>query len=120
VGIKILSAIFALVALRRVIARYRRRGGLTLELMLWIFIFSGIGLAAFIPEVTNSFAHWLGVASGFNALAFIAITGLIYAVFRLVSRLTTVERDVTMLVRTLALSTAARVPPRPPSERPTQ
>jgi hypothetical protein len=110
VGIKILSAIFALVALRRVVARYRRRGGLTLEFVLWIFVFSGIGVAAFIPELTNRFGHWLGVASGFNALTFIAVTGLIYAVFRLVSRLTTVERDITMMVRMLALETATRVP----------
>jgi hypothetical protein len=117
VGIKILSAIFALVALRRVIARYRRRGGLTLEFALWVFVFSGIGIAAFVPDLTNRFGHWLGVASGFNALTFIAVTGLMYAVFRLVSRLTTVERDVTLLVRTLALSTATRVEPTLPREK---
>jgi hypothetical protein len=110
VGIKILSAIFALVALRRVIVRYRRRGGLTLEFLLWTFVFAGIGVVTFIPDLTNRFGHWLGVASGFNALSFIAITGLVYAVFRLVSRLTVVERDVTMLVRSTALATATRVP----------
>lgn len=111
-GIKILSALFALVALRRVIVRYRRRGGLTLDFLFWMVVFSGIGIVAFVPDLTNRFAIWLGVASGFNALTFIAVTGLMYAVFRLVSRLTLVERDVTMLVRASALATATRVQPK--------
>ena len=109
-AIKVLAVIFALIAMRRVVSRYRRRGGLTLELFLWMFIFSGIAVVVFIPHKTDAFAHWLGVSSGFNALVFITVTGLIYAVYRLLSRLHTIERDVTKLVRVLALSTATRVP----------
>ena len=48
------------------VARYRRRGGLTMELFLWMFIFSGIAVVVFIPHKTDAFAHWLGVSSGFN------------------------------------------------------
>ncbi len=108
-AIKILAVIFALIAMRRVIARYRRRGGLTLELFLWLFIFSGIGVVVFIPHKTDALGRWLGVSSGFNALVFITITALIYAVYRLVSRLHIIERDLTKLVRMLALATAQQV-----------
>lgn len=111
-AIKILAVIFALIAMRRVIARYRRRGGLTLEFALWLFIFSGIGVVVFIPQKTDALARWLGVSSGFNALVFITITALIYAVYRLVSRLHTIERDLTKMVRALALTTATRAPAR--------
>ncbi len=109
-AIKILAVLFALVAVRRVVARYRRRGGLTLEFVLWLLVFSGIGVVVFIPHKTDQVAQWLGVSSGFNALTFIAITALLYAVYRLVTRIHVVERDLTKLVRALALVTATRAP----------
>jgi hypothetical protein len=111
VAIKIISVLFALVAIRRVVVRYRRGGALTVEFVLWFLIFSGIGVVVFIPQSTDRFAHWLGVSSGFNALTFVAIAGLLFSVYRLLSRLQTVERDVTRLVRAQALHTATRVPP---------
>ncbi|HWE30092.1 MAG TPA: DUF2304 domain-containing protein [Polyangia bacterium] len=111
-AIKILTVLFALIAVRRVIVRYRRRGGLTLEFILWLLVFSGLAVVVFIPQKTDALARWLGVSSGFNALTFIAITGLLYAVYRLLSRLQVVERDVTKLVRSLALQQPTQVPPR--------
>ncbi len=111
-AIKILAVIFALIAMRRVITRYRRRGGLTLELFLWLMVFSGIGIVVFIPQKTDAFARWLGVSSGFNALVFIAVSGLLYATYRLLSRLHTLERDLTKLVRMMALDGATRVEPK--------
>lgn len=121
-AIKILTVLFALIAIRRVIARYRRRGGLTLEFVLWFFVFSGIGIVVFIPQRTDQFAHWLGVSNGFNALTFMTIIGLLYAVYRLLSRIQVVERDITNLVRTLALQSPTQVveadaiKPPPPAE----
>ncbi|MCU1278802.1 MAG: hypothetical protein JWM53_2348 [bacterium] len=120
-AIKILSVLFALIAIRRVVVRYRRGGALTLEFVMWMFVFSGIGIVVFIPHVTDRFAAWMGVSSGFNALTFLAVSGLLFAVYRLLSRLQTVERDITKLVRAQALSTASRVPaglPSPPAALP--
>jgi hypothetical protein len=63
----------------------------------------------FIPQKTDAVAHWLGVGSGFDALTFITIIGLLYAVYRLYSRVQTVERDLTRLVRVAALERATHV-----------
>jgi hypothetical protein len=119
VAIKILAVLFAVIAIRRVAVRYRRGGALTLEFVLWILVFSGIGTVVFIPSTTDRFAHWLGVSSGFNALTFLAIAGLFFAVFRLIARVQTIERDVTKLVRAQALAAPTRVPPAlPPGPAP--
>jgi hypothetical protein len=118
VAIKLISVLFALIAIRRVVVRYRRGGALTVEFILWFLIFSGIGVVVFVPKATDRFAHWLGVSSGFNALTFVAIAGLLFAVYRLLSRLQTVERDVTRLVRAQALLSATRVPPALPQPQP--
>ncbi|HEY2743236.1 MAG TPA: DUF2304 domain-containing protein [Polyangia bacterium] len=112
-AIKLVAVLFALIAIRRVVARYRRGGALTVEFVLWFLIFSGVGVVVFIPHVTDRFAHWLGVSSGFNALTFLAVSGLLFSVYRLVSRVHTIERDVTRLVRAQALQSATRVPALP-------
>jgi hypothetical protein len=104
VAIKVLAVLFAVLALRRVIARYRRTGTVTLELVVWASVFSGIGLVVFIPHKTDAVAQWLGVSSGFNALTFIAICGLLFATYRLILRVHALERDVTRIVRSDALA----------------
>jgi hypothetical protein len=118
-AIKILAVLFALIAIRRVVVRYRRGGALTLEFFLWMLVFSGIGIVVFIPTTTDRFAHWLGVSSGFNALTFLAISGLFLAVYRLLARVPLIERDLTKLVRAQALAAPTRAtpelaPPLPP------
>jgi hypothetical protein len=116
VAIKILAVGFAIYALRRLIARYRKGGTLTLEFIVWIAVWGGVGVVVFIPQKTDVVARWLGVGSGFNALTFITIVGLLYAVYRLYSRVQTVERDLTRLVRVAALERATHVATRQPAE----
>lgn len=110
-GIKILGVLIALFAIRRVVARYRKGGTLTIELILWLFVFGGLGIVVFVPSVTDRFANWLGVSSGFNALTFLSVAGLLIASFRLLGRVQTLERDVTRLVRAQALANATPVDP---------
>ena len=112
-GIKIFAIILAVVSLAWVVQRFRRTRRFTIELMAWLVVFSGIGLVVFVPSTTDRFARWLGVSSGFNALTFIAVTTLLLLVFRILSRLQKVERDLTQLIRAYAIDTAVQVPARP-------
>jgi hypothetical protein len=112
--IKILTVIFALFALGRVIVRYRKGGTLIVEFVFWLMVFGGIGVVVFVPQKTDEVARWLGVSSGFNALTFLAIVTLLFSVFRLISRVRSMERDITELIRAQALATVERVQPRPP------
>jgi hypothetical protein len=111
---KVLTVAFALIALRRALIRYRKGYSLTLEFVLWALIWSGIGVVVFVPAKTDALARWLGVSSGFNALVFITVTGLLFAVYWLFVRTQTLEREITRLVRAQALRLAEPVPPSPP------
>ncbi len=111
-ALKILTVLFALVALRRVIVRYRKTGALTAELVFWTVVFSGIGVVVFVPQKADEIAQWFGVSSGFNALTFLAIAVLLFNVFRLVTRVQALERDMTKLVRAQALDSATEVRPK--------
>lgn len=112
-GIRIFAIILAAVSLVWVVQRFRRTRRFTIELLAWLVVFSGIGLVVFVPSATDRFARWLGVSSGFNALTFIAVTTLLVLVFRVLSRLQKVERDITRLIRGYAVDTAVQVPARP-------
>jgi hypothetical protein len=109
--IKILTVAFALVGLRRALVRWRKGASLTLEFLFWAIIWSGIGVVVFVPHSTDRVAHWMGVSSGFNALVFASILGLLFAVYRLLARTKTLERDLTLLVRAQALQSAEPVTP---------
>jgi hypothetical protein len=110
--IKAVTVLFALFALQRLASRYRRRQAFLFELCFWVLIWGGIALVVFIPQETDRFAHFIGVGTGVNALTFIAITGLLYAAWRLTARVQQLERDLTRMVRTHALDAAERVKPR--------
>lgn len=112
-GIRIFAIVLAAVSLAWVVQRFRRTRRFTIELLAWLVVFSGIGLVVFVPRATDRFAFWLGVSSGFNALTFIAVTTLLLLVFRILSRLQKVERDLTRLIRAYAIDTAVQVPGRP-------
>jgi hypothetical protein len=113
VGIKLFAIGFALVSLVWVVQRFRRTRRFTVELVAWLVCFSGIGLVVFVPHATDRFAHWVGVSSGFNALTFITITVLLVLVFRILTRLQKVERDLTRLIRANAIDMAVHVQSRP-------
>lgn len=108
-ALKIAAVLFSLFGLRRIVARYRKGGALTLELLTWLALWTGIAVVVFIPQKTDVLARYLGVSSGFNALTFLSIAGLLFAVYQLFTRLQTVERELTELVRAQALSQPLRV-----------
>jgi hypothetical protein len=109
VGIKIFAVAFAAVSLYWLVLRFRRTRRFTIELLAWLVVFAGVGTVVFVPHATDQMAAWLGVSSGFNALTFITVTMLILVVFRILSRLQKVERDMTSLIRAYAIEMATEV-----------
>ncbi len=114
--IRVLGVAFALVAIRRAFLRYKRRAAMLPELISWVLVFGGIGVVVFIPRMTDPFAQWMGVSTGFNALTFLSILGLLFLVFQLIGRVQSVERDLTRAVRHQALREPVRVSSLPVAE----
>jgi hypothetical protein len=110
--LKICTLLFALFALRRVWTCYRKGQALVFELVLWAPIWSALAVVVFIPQKTDVIAQWLGLGSGyrsgFSALTFAAIVGLLFAVYRLTARTHQLDRDLTSVVRALALERAEK------------
>lgn len=101
--IQILIVAFALFAIARTFRQFRK-GKLTLVfLFLWMTFWVIVGVVVVLPQTTDTLARFVGVGRGVDAIMYVSIIALFYAVFRLLVRIEEVEREITKLVRTLAI-----------------
>ena len=83
------------------------RRNITLREFFLISLFWLFSLAVVLwPNATNSAAHLLGIGRGTDLIVYFATLSIAYAVFRIFIRLEKVERDITELVRRIALKDA--------------
>lgn len=104
--IQVLILLFCVFSL---IATWRRssEGKITrLAAATWSSLWVAVGVAALQPEVTTLLAKWVGVGRGVDLVIYLALLGIFFLLFRLYTRLEETEREITRLVRTLALERA--------------
>jgi hypothetical protein len=106
--IKIILILFVLFALYKVALRFRDKIISLQELILWTIFWFVVAFLVFFPEVTSYAANWVGVGRGVDLVIYIAILILFYLMFRALSKLDKVEKDVTKVVRTVALKDEGR------------
>ena len=101
--IQFLIVAFALFAIARTFRQFKK-GKLTLAfLFLWIVFWLIVGVVVVLPQTTDTLARLVGVGRGVDAIMYVSIIALFYAVFRLLVRIEDVEREITKLVRKLAM-----------------
>ncbi len=101
--IKILVTLFVVFAVSRVILRYRDGNVGLLAMFGWGILWLGIDAFIWWPKVSDTFAHLLGVSRGADALLFVGLMIVFYAVFRVYIKLEFLEHEITSLVRGLAI-----------------
>jgi len=101
--IKIILILFVLFAVMKVALRYRDKIISLQELILWTIFWFSVAFLVLFPEVTSYAANWVGVGRGVDLVIYIAILILFYLMFRALSKLDKVEKDVTRVVRKAAL-----------------
>jgi hypothetical protein len=112
-GIQIIIVLIVAFALARVYARFRQ-GHLSLRRFLaWAALWLGVMAAGLVPRLSDAASRWLGVERGATLLTFLAIVLLFYMVFVLYVRLERQQRELTELVRKLALREDQDNQPRP-------
>ncbi len=101
--IQVLIVLFAIFAISRTIRQFRG-GALTLMwLMVWVLLWLAVGAVTLMPQTTDVIATKLGVGRGVDVVMYVSLIALFYLVFRLFTKIEDVEREITRLVRKLAL-----------------
>lgn len=101
--IKILFSLFAVFAWSRVFIRFRSKDLNVKELIFWSFVWGSMIILVFIPGKTNFLAKMIGMERGNDAMFFLGIVALFYATYRLYVKINEQEKEITKLVRALAL-----------------
>jgi hypothetical protein len=101
---QLLVPAFALCMVTKAVCRFQRHDLSTRELILWLVVWTGVSLVSIFPDFSMLWlSRFTGIKSGFNALIFFALVVLIYGLLQLYIKLEKHERNLTELVRNLAL-----------------
>lgn len=101
--IQIFIVAFASFAVLRLIFKFRKKVLRAGEFVFWMALWTVAAVIAIIPETTNYLAGVLGVGRGADLVMYVSIIALFYAVFRIFVRIEKMERDMTKVVRRMAI-----------------
>ncbi len=73
------------------------------ELVFWTVLWLLLVVVVLLPQTVNLLADYMGVGRGVDVVIYLSIIVLFYIIFRIFARLEKLERDITKIVRHLAL-----------------
>ncbi len=101
--VQFLILAFALFALARAFAQFRA-GRLSIFWFLsWMILWVAVAMVGVLPKTATLFANAVGVGRGSDLVIYVSLAALFYLVFRLFVKIEDTQREITRLVRTLAL-----------------
>jgi hypothetical protein len=86
-----------------VILRYRQRKIGAFGFFLWLILWVAAATVITFPESTVVVARLLGIGRGVDLVLYVSIILILYLLFRVYVRLEQLDRDLTQIVRALAL-----------------
>lgn len=100
---RFLLALAALIGLSWAISRFRKRQVPAWVAGLWALLWIAVGVVAFVPDITNRLADFLGIGRGADVVVYTAIVVIIAILFRVSVRLEQLDRAITKVTREVAL-----------------
>jgi hypothetical protein len=101
---QLLATVFILVAINRIISRYRQELIPKSEILVWIIFWAAVAVAIWWPRGTDIIAQWLGVSRGVDVIVTASLAVIFYLLFQIFSHVHRLQRELTQLVRKLAIS----------------
>lgn len=105
---QIILIAFALFAIAHTSRQYHRQKVSVHWLVVWTFLWLLVIAVALAPQTTDVIAQQLGVERGADLLVYCAVIVLVYGMYRMYIRMTRVERELTELVRKVAIDRAQK------------
>ncbi len=96
----------AVLVMGRVILWYRDRRISTLPFVSWLLLWALAAAVVLFPQSTKVVARLLGIGRGTDLALYLSVILIMYLLFRVYVRLEQVDREMTQIVRALALREA--------------
>jgi len=101
---QILVTVFVIFAFSRVILRFKEGKISLVAMVAWLLLWTTVEIIIWEPKTTTSLAQILGIGRGADLIIYGSLVVLFYLVFRIYVKLEDIERQITTLVRKIALS----------------
>jgi small membrane protein len=101
--IQIMILIFALFAFSRVYTNIKLKNLERLEAIFWGIFWILVIITTLMPEMVSNIANKFGVGRGVDLIIYFSIIILSYLIFRLYAQITKLERNITKIIRTIAI-----------------
>lgn len=101
--VALLTPIFSFFMIVRAVTLFSKKKQTWRELLLWIVLWSGIGLVAFYPSILDYLPPIIGIKSGVNVLIFFGFVLLFYGFFRLFIKVEELEEKIVKMNRERAI-----------------
>ncbi|MGB2791675.1 MAG: DUF2304 domain-containing protein [Candidatus Moraniibacteriota bacterium] len=84
---------------------FRREGGQTLfKFSVRVIVWGGMSVIAIFPKLSNDLAQFIGIEGNINAVIMVGFVLVFLMIFKLLSAIETLERQITILTRKDALT----------------
>ncbi len=103
---QLLATVFMAFAVNRIVTRYRDELLPKSEIVVWCVFWLLVATAIWWPRGTDIIARVLGVSRGADVVFAGSIAVIFYMLFGILSHVFRLQRELTQLVRTLAIHTA--------------
>ncbi|MEK6964512.1 MAG: DUF2304 family protein [Nanoarchaeota archaeon] len=101
--IQVVIVVFAVWALSRAFLRYKDKNLSAGELVFWSVIWLLVICVGFLPDTPSAVAKLLGIGRPVDVIVYISLMLLFYLIFRIYVKLDQNERQMTEMVRKVAL-----------------
>lgn len=102
--IQIFIVAFSIFALVRTFFQFRQGRLTRVWLAFWSAFWIIVALVGVLPKTTDIVARFAGVGRGADFVVYISLLIVFYLIFRLFIKIENLEREITLLVRKLALN----------------
>ena len=93
-----------IVAILYKLFRQRQSGKMSiLGFVVWFLLWLVVLIVFWQPETTTYLANWLGIGRGADLAVYLSILVIFYLIFRIYVRIEKMEKDITKVVRHVAL-----------------
>src|SRR3989344_341491 len=105
--IQILLLIFILFAASRVLLRVKEKVISTQAGFFWLLVWLAAVIGVVLPGTTTRLASYFGVGRGVDVIVYLSLALLFYLVFRIYVMIEDIRRDITFLIRHIALQNSS-------------
>jgi hypothetical protein len=101
--VQVILILFAIFALSRALLRFKDNALSIRDFVFWLILWLGVISVAFVPSMIMRVSELFGIGRGVDLILYSGMVILFYLMFRLYVKIENQKKEITLIVRNLAI-----------------